>query len=121
MGKIVLFIDDDDDFITLLDYRFKNEEFKLIFASSGKEALELIKNKKIDLLILDRRLPDIEGDEVIAKLRADPKTKSLPIILISGMAKGDESKISDQFFLKPFDWDKLKSSIYKLLKEKVNG
>ena len=112
MSQKILFIDDDEDFVALVDYRLKSQNYEISYASSGKEALKILKEQKVDLVILDRRLSDMNGYLIAKQLRNDEKTRKIPIILISGIRQGDEEEICDRFFLKPFDWKKLQDSIY---------
>lgn len=115
MGAKILFVDDDEDIVTLFEFRFKKEGYECVIVSLGKEAIEKAKSDKFDVIILDRRLPDISGEEVAKQLKADDKTKDTPIILVSGVTQGDESELADYFLMKPFEWNDLNSLINSIV------
>lgn len=83
-GKIVLVVDDDEDLAPLISRAFARKGAIVEIAKNGKEALQKIKGKKIDLVFTDNSMPIMGGIELIEEIRKDPLTQNLPIILASG-------------------------------------
>jgi phosphate regulon transcriptional regulator PhoB len=105
--KKILVVDDEPDIVELISYNLKKEGFDIVSALDGEEALNNIKNHTFDFVILDLMLPGIQGMELCRILRNDPKTKNLPIIMLT--AKGEEiDRIlgleigADDYMAKPF-------------------
>jgi phosphate regulon transcriptional regulator PhoB len=103
----ILVVDDEPDIVELVAYNLKKEGFFIASASDGEEALGKIRKEKFDFIILDLMLPGMPGMEICRVLRNDPKTKNLPIIMLT--AKGEEvDKIlgleigADDYLTKPF-------------------
>jgi len=103
----VLVVEDEPDIAALVAYQLTREGFRVETAGSGTEALNAIGRELPDLLILDRMLPGLSGDQVLEQLRADPATVSLPVLVLT--AKRDqEERIeglelgADDYLTKPF-------------------
>jgi phosphate regulon transcriptional regulator PhoB len=103
----ILVVDDEPDIVELVSYNLNKEGFEVSSAADGEEALKKIKKGNFNFLILDLMLPGIQGMELCRILRNDPKTKRLPIIMLT--AKGEEvDKIlglemgADDYMTKPF-------------------
>lgn len=78
----VLVADDEIEFATTLSFRLNLRDFQTTVASSGHEALEKIDSEDFDVVILDLKMPDLDGLEVLARLRVNhPK---LPVIILTG-------------------------------------
>jgi phosphate regulon transcriptional regulator PhoB len=106
-SKKILVVDDEPDIVELVSYNLKKEKFEISSASDGEEALAKIRKEKFDFLILDLMLPGIQGMELCRILRSDPRTKNLPVIMLT--AKGEEvDRIlgleigADDYISKPF-------------------
>ena len=85
----ILIIEDDSDLVALLRYNLQKEGFQCVDAQTGKGALDLCRQARPDLLLLDIMLPDCDGLEVCKKLRADPDLNHIPVIFLS--ARGAEA------------------------------
>jgi phosphate regulon transcriptional regulator PhoB len=103
----ILVVDDEPDIVELVAYNLKKEGFIVSSASDGSEALARIGKEKFDFIILDLMLPGMPGMDICRVLRSDPKTKNLPIIMLT--ARGEEvDKIlglevgADDYLTKPF-------------------
>lgn len=100
----ILMVDDEYEIIKLMEIYFNNENFHLLKASNGLEALELLKNHKVDLIILDVMMPSMDGIEACMKIR---ESSHIPIIMLSAKSQ-DMDKISglsigaDDYVTKPF-------------------
>ena len=107
MGKRVLAIEDDKDILERIAYNLERDGYEVIGVSSGEDGLAVAGSKRPDLVLLDLMLPGIDGLEVCRRLKADPDTAHLPVIIVS--AKGEESDIvaglelgADDYVTKPF-------------------
>jgi two-component system alkaline phosphatase synthesis response regulator PhoP len=121
MKKKLLIIEDDPDIIELLKHYLEKENFALTGASDGSSGLKKARAEDFDLLILDIMLPEMDGLEVCKELRSDPKTKSVPIIMLT--ARGEETdKIvglelgADDYITKPFSPKELVARVKALLR-----
>lgn len=105
--KTVLVVDDEKDLVELVSYNLQKAGHQVITASSGSEALALARQQKPDLVLLDLMLPGLDGTEVTRRLKADPSTSSIPIVMLT--AKGEETDVvvgltlgADDYVTKPF-------------------
>ena len=103
----ILVVDDEPDILNLLEYNLKRAGFQAILAKDGPEAIEAAKAHRPDLVLLDIMLPDMEGTEVLRRLKALEVTASIPVIMLT--AKGEEvDKIvgfelgAEDYITKPF-------------------
>ncbi|MEQ1638049.1 MAG: response regulator [Methylococcales bacterium] len=115
---LLLLIDDDPQFRLLLTTTLENQNFSVLAVDKGREGLILARTQHPDLLILDLGLPDIDGQEIISRLRLSAE---LPIIVLS--ARNRESDITqaldngaDDYLTKPFSNAELMSRIKALLR-----
>lgn len=116
----ILIVDDNPDILDLLEITLQ-DEFTLIKASCGNEALEKLKNEGPGLIVLDYILPDLEGPKVCKIIRKDPLFLHIPILMLTG--KGEvEDKVdgleagADDYMLKPFEPQELIARIRMLLR-----
>jgi len=108
MGDMkILVVDDEPDIVELVTYNLKKEGFEVSTAADGEAGLAKIRKEKFDFVILDLMLPDIQGIELCRIIRGDPRTKNIPVIMLT--AKGEEvDKIiglemgADDYMTKPF-------------------
>jgi CheY-like chemotaxis protein len=115
----ILIVDDEADFIELLQYRLVGQLYEFIVANDGVRALSLARECKPDLILLDILLPDLDGLSVCEILRCQPATKNIPVIFLSAlsndMIKRTQSKQVVDFFTKPLDYHRLEKRIGELL------
>jgi two-component system alkaline phosphatase synthesis response regulator PhoP len=121
MSKKILVIEDDKDIVELLKHYFQKESFVLKEASDGFSGLKKAQAEPFDLIILDIMLPEMDGFEICKQLRSDPKTSSVPLIMLT--AKGEETdKIvglelgADDYVTKPFSPKELMARVKALLR-----
>ncbi len=84
--KKILLIDDDPDFVEAVRVIIENGGYDVQVAYDGAEGLEAVGQQKPDLIILDVMMPVMNGHEACAKLKADPETAKIPIILLTAVA-----------------------------------
>ena len=80
----ILVVDDEPTVRGFVQFSLRGAKFDVFEASSGTEALALIRASAPDMVLLDVRLPGLDGVEVLRQIRSDPATKSLPVILLTG-------------------------------------
>ena len=86
---LVLIVDDEQDLVATLEYNLDREGYRTRSAFSGQTALEEAQRTPLpDLVILDLMLPDLPGTEVCRRLRSNPQTSSIPVVMLT--AKGEE-------------------------------
>lgn len=123
--KNILIVDDEEDVLSVLAKGLTWEGYSVITTSTGSEALALAKAKQPDLIILDVLLPDIDGPEVIRRLKDAPETRDVPVIFLTGMFPKREDDHEGRMvaghvlFDKPYDILKLISAIEELLRVRV--
>jgi two-component system phosphate regulon response regulator PhoB len=107
MTKKILAVDDEEDILELLRYNLVQEGYQVVCSDSGEDALHRASSSEFDLILLDLMLPGINGLEVAKKLKKDPRTNQMPIIMLT--AKGEESDVvkglelgADDYITKPF-------------------
>lgn len=83
----ILLVDDDEAITTVFATALSKEGFETAHAATGADALDKAKTEKPDLILLDQILPDIQGNEVLAKLKADETTKNIPVIILSNFSQ----------------------------------
>lgn len=103
----VLIIDDEEHILELLEYNLLTNGFKVFTATCINEADEILKNEKIDLMLLDIMLPDLDGMSALKKYRQDVRTKNIPIIMVTAKAEEIDKIIglelgADDYITKPF-------------------
>jgi class 3 adenylate cyclase/CheY-like chemotaxis protein len=119
---LILIVDDLPQNVRLLEAVLSPHGFRVATASSGQEALDLLSKEHPDLVLLDIRMPGIDGHEVCRRIREDPETAFLPVIMIT--AFGGEEKIraiesgADDFVNKPFDQAELLARVRSLVRVK---
>jgi CheY-like chemotaxis protein len=108
--RLVLVIDDDEDVTRILSYVFESQGHRVISAHNGREALDLARRYRPDMLTLDLALPEMDGYMVLQSLRAAPETRDIPVICISVKAEPERAlSLGANYFLeKPLDIDKLR-------------
>lgn len=115
----ILVVDDDDSIRSLLQQELSDAGYLIEEASNGKEALECIRKKKPDLIILDVMMPEMNGFDVAAILKNDPQTMDIPIIVLSivqDKARGFRIGV-DRYLTKPIDTGQLFAEVGSLLEQ----
>jgi DNA-binding response OmpR family regulator len=121
MASRVLIVEDERDIRDLVLFHLEREGFQVSSASSGEEALRQVRLASPDLVLLDLMLPAMGGLEVCRKLRQDPATVALPIVMLT--AKGDEvDRVlglelgADDYIVKPFSPKELLARVRAVLR-----
>jgi len=120
----VLVVDDEEDILELLKFNLLREGYQVPCAASGEQAFRLVRSESPDLIVLDLMLPGIDGLEVTRRLKNDPDTKNIPIVMLT--AKGEEADIvaglelgADDYITKPFSPRILVARVRAVLRRKI--
>lgn len=90
MAKKILIIEDDKFLRELIAQKILKEGYDIVEAIDGEKGAEVVKKEIPDLVLLDLILPGIDGFEVLAKMKADPKTANIPVIILSNLGQKDD-------------------------------
>jgi class 3 adenylate cyclase len=118
----ILVVDDVPQNVRLLEAVLTSRGYGVIAASSGAEALEVVGRERPDLVLLDIQMPGMNGYEVCGRLREDPATQFLPVVMIT--SSGDEERLkaleagADDFVPKPFNQAELLARVRSLVRIK---
>jgi len=126
--KKILLIDDEEDFCFMVRQNLEQAgEFEVIIANRGEEGINLAREQKPDLILLDIVMPKMMGDDVAAALISDPKTKNIPLVFLTAQVLEGEIGVESikeigghLFIAKPVNTEKLISAIKTVLREKIN-
>src|SRR5450759_4479009 len=104
----VLIVDDERHNRDLLEIMLKPEGFLLLSAASGEEALALVAHKPPDLILLDVMMPGMDGYEVLARIKGDPATKNIAVVMLTALDDRNArmqglSAGAEDFLTKPVD------------------
>ena len=116
----ILYVEDNDDNVFVMRGRLPRAGFEVIVASDGEQGVVMAETEKPDLILMDLRLPGIDGWEATRRIKAAPATKAIPIIALSAHAMaGDREKAleagCDDYDTKPVDFPKLLEKIQTIL------
>lgn len=123
MEKKILVIEDDPATSRLVDYSLRHEGYQVITASNGLEGVRKALSESPDLIILDVMLPGMDGFEICHRLRSEPTTANLPILMFSAKAQEIDKETgikvgADDYLTKPAAPAEIVSRVEKLLAKK---
>ena len=120
MAKKVLIIDDEPDILRAAKVRLVSFGYEVITAGDGKDIVNIIQQDRPDLILLDLRLPHMDGDRICVMLKSDDKFKDIPVVIFTASSDpGTSKKVKDSgaegYLIKPFDTEELLQTIKKFL------
>ena len=125
MSSRVLIIEDEPDILKTIDYNLTKESFDVMQASSIAEGEKAIAGNKIDVIILDLMLPDGSGLTLCRDIKSDPKTKHIPVIILTAKTEEVDRVVgfelgADDYVTKPFSVRELILRVKAILKRGVS-
>ncbi len=121
-AKRILAIDDENDVLLIIKTALKSEGFEVITAGNGFDGLAVAEDQKPDLILLDLMMPEMDGMEVLKRLKENDQTDQIPVIILTGLS--DRSKIRlalDQgtayYIVKPFEYQDLITKVRLALEQ----
>lgn len=123
--RTIMVVDDNPDIITIVKTILEGKGYQVLSASSGQELLNVLPDRKPDLIILDIMMPEMDGLEVLGRLKAVTDTASIPVILLTAKVQyedvlGGYKLGADYYITKPFTSTQLVNGINLLLGESKN-
>lgn len=121
----ILVVDDDEHILRSLSQYLELEDFNVVSASSGPEALKLFQQERPDLLVLDVMMPGMDGFQVLETLRKNPETASVPVLMLTArdqhndILKGYQMGATS-YLVKPFNLDELVDAIREVFAGKTS-
>ncbi len=126
--KQILVVEDNQDLRELIIQMLVFEDYDILTAKDGEEALDLISSHRFDLILLDTMLPGISGMEVLTKIRSakDSQIKNLPVVTVSAKSLIDDIDAAllagaTSYLVKPFRAAALKTKIQNIFEDQENG
>ena len=121
--KTILIVDDKPSNLKLHEAILKPEGYRTLSASNGNDALTMIERQPPDLILLDVMMPGMDGYQVAGKLKLDPVTTNIPIIMVTGLSDRNSRLIglntgAEDFILKPVDGAELRMRVKNMLRIK---
>jgi len=123
--RTIMVVDDNPDIITIVKTILEGKGYNVSSSSSGQELLNALKGQKPDLIILDIMMPEMDGLEVLSRLKSVTETASIPVILLTAKVQyedvlGGYKLGADYYITKPFTSTQLVNGINLLLGEGKN-
>jgi CheY-like chemotaxis protein len=121
MEKKILVVDDEESVRSSVQMLLEKAGYAVVTAAGGKECLQLLTKQQFDLVLLDIMMPEMAGNEVAEKIRANPKTKNLKIVFLTVLTLGPEGKAAmkkikpEDYIQKPFKNADFKKRIKKIV------
>ena len=114
--QTILVVDDTPDVLQVLNRRLQSWGYRVLTSDNGEEALQIAEDQMPHLILLDIMMPKMKGREVCARLKANPKTKHIPVIFLTALGLADHVKAgmdlgAEDYIVKPFEPAELKERI----------
>jgi two-component system response regulator VicR len=123
--RCILCVEDEPEMIDLIRLILGRRGFEVKGAAGGIEGLKMIRQDEPDLVLLDLMMPDMDGWEVYQQMKADEKTKHIPVIVVTAKAQSIDKVLGlhiakvDDYITKPFSPQDLMNSVEKVLKSRT--
>jgi DNA-binding response OmpR family regulator len=125
-GKKILYVEDEPEMIELVKLIFRRKGHTVVGALGGGEALQIVNEEKPDLVLLDLMMPDVDGWEVLRRLRAEEDFKDTPVIVVTAKSQDIDKALGlyiaevDDYVVKPFRPGQLVKSVERVLSQPRN-
>jgi len=117
----ILIVEDETALVSLLRYNLRKAGFETLDVGDGEEALAVLSERQVDLVLLDWMLPSVSGIEVCRRMRRKPETRNTPVIMLT--ARGEEADRvrglntgADDYITKPFSYDELIARVHAVMR-----
>ncbi len=90
MAKTILIVEDDEFFRGLITKKLSGEGFSVLSAPDGEKGIEKIREESPDLVLLDLLLPNVDGFGVLSKMKENPATNKIPVIILSNLGQAED-------------------------------
>ncbi len=124
MSQKILVVDDEPHIVRLVQVNLQKAGYTVSTASNGREALEAVANEQPDLMVLDVMMPEMDGLETLKRLKGNPETDDIPVILLT--AKAQDADVfegwksgADLYLTKPFNPGELLLFVQRIFKSKT--
>ncbi len=121
-APLILAVDDEPEILNMIHFTLRSEGYQVAQARNGREALEQARARRPALVIMDVTMPEMDGFEALRRLKEDPATETLPVIMLT--ARVEEADIlagwlrgADLYLTKPFDPFELLAHVSRVLRD----
>lgn len=119
---VILIVDDDPDIRLLLDFNLSRDGYEVLEATNGAEALDIMREHAVNLVITDLTMPVMDGYELIRILKESPDTSRIPLLMLTAreeerVSREGMANLPDAYLPKPFATADLQAKIEKLLSQ----
>lgn len=116
----ILVVDDDPDVLRLVEMKLRLDGIDTLVAANGVEALEVLADERVDLVVLDLMMPVMDGLEVCSRMQDDPELASIPVIMLTARAQANDIEAgfrcgATDYVVKPFSPRELLSRVRGVL------
>lgn len=124
--KRVVYVEDELEMIDLVRLILGRKGYEVIGADGGREGLDTIRKELPDLVLLDLMMPDMDGWDVYQQMKAEPSTRSIPVIIVTAKAQNIDKVLGlhiarvDDYISKPFSPQELIDSVEKVLAKRLS-
>jgi len=120
MGKKILVVEDEMEMVEMLKFRLEANNYEVITAYDGQEALDVIQKDKPDLILLDLMIPKITGYEICKTLKSNERYKDIPVIIVTARTQEKDMNLAKELCVgacitKPYEPQVLLSKIREIL------
>ena len=120
--KNIFVVEDEEDILDLIRHHLTKEGFVVATATDGLAAVKAITRKPPDLVLLDLMLPGLDGLEVCRRLKKDPKTAEIPVLMVTAEARKEDIVLAAQsgaagYIVKPFTKATLEEKVLKIIQK----
>ncbi len=118
--KTIMVVDDNQDLVEIVRLTLESKGFKVRCAYNGQELLDSLERQKADLILLDIMMPQMNGLAVLKRLKGNPDTASIPVILLTAKVLEEDVRVgykfgADRYITKPFTRGQLLDGINSIL------
>jgi CheY-like chemotaxis protein len=92
MSKTILLVDDEEDVRGLVELMLLKEDFQLLAARAGNEALRIVQEEPVDLILLDLMMPGMSGQDLLKILKKMPSTRDIPVVVLTALENKETMK-----------------------------